>query len=61
MSMQYTHQIEDHTKQDEFAYRIVRRLDQAINEIPLDIEKRLIEIRMRAMERKLSSRTVKIT
>ena len=58
MSMQSKRQIEHRAKQDEFASRIVCYLDEAIDEIPQHIEKRLAEIRTQVLQRRLGNRKI---
>lgn len=55
MSVQSKRQIEDLLGQDEFVCRIVHRLDDAVEEIPHHIEKRLAEIRARVLQRKFGT------
>ena len=52
MSMQPKRQVEQRFGQDEFVSRIVHSLDEAVDEIPLHIEKRLAEIRERVLQRR---------
>ena len=52
MSMQPKRQVEQRFGKDEFVCRIVHCLDEAVEEIPLHIEKRLAEIRERVLQRK---------
>ena len=52
MSMQPKRQVEQRFGQDEFLCRIVHCLDEAVDAIPLHIEKRLAEIRERVLQRR---------
>ena len=53
--MQSKRQIENRIRQDEFASRIVRHLDEAIDEIPHQIEKRLAEICKQVLQRRFGN------
>ncbi len=55
MSVQSKRQIEDLLGQDEFVCRIIHHLDDAVDEIPDYIEKRLAEIRARILQRKFGA------
>ncbi len=52
MSMQPKRQVEQGLGQNELVCRIVHRLDEAVDEIPHHIEKRLAEIRERVLQRR---------
>ena len=56
MSMQSKRQIETLLGQDEFVCRIVHRLDDAVDQIPDYIEKRLAEIRAQVLQRKFGAK-----
>jgi hypothetical protein len=58
MSINSDRQIEQFLTIDEFASRIVCHLDEAVDEIPHHIEKRLAAIRARVLERKFGGRTI---
>ncbi len=58
MSMQPKRQVEQRFGQDEFLCRIVHCLDEAVDAIPLHIEKRLAEIRERVLQRRFDGNKI---
>lgn len=59
MSKSSKHRVERHNTQDEFVCQIIHHLDRALDDIPDHVAKKLAEIRIQALQRRIGSHEAK--